>query len=388
MSEIYVNSLKSMFANKARAILTLFSIAVGVCAVLITVNISAVGTSAVQDEINGLGITGLALSANDAPLGTRELEEVRGCSYVRSAMPLVMETTNVYLKNDKKQICLWGIDQYADRTVSLKLTEGRFLNAADIASDAKVCMVDETFAKANYAVTGKSLTIKSGETTDKYRIIGILKTGSGLIQNMMGSYIPDFVYIPYSTMQKNTANQNFSQIVVRIDDQEDSDLYGKKLVSYLERLTDSRHAYTINDLSRQKENLDHILAIFTLVLSSVGAISLFVAGINTMNIMLVAVRERTKEIGIKKALGASRGAIVAEFLIMSFALSLIGAVLGVVMGSLISLAGAAYLGLTVNWNIGIIALTIGFTVLIGTVFGIYPAVKAARLDPVEAFRYF
>ena len=106
-----------------------------------------------------------------------------------------------------------------------------------------------------------------------------------------------------------------------------------------------------------------------------------------MNIMLVAVRERTREIGIKKALGASRSAIVSEFLLMSAVISVIGSILGIVMGELITIAGSVYFGLTPEFNIGIIMIITGFTVVSGTIFGIYPAVKASRLEPAEAFRF-
>lgn len=156
----------------------------------------------------------------------------------------------------------------------------------------------------------------------------------------------------------------------------------------MEKNSWKKQGYIINNLSAQKESLDYILSLVTIILAAVGSVSLLVAGINTMNIMLVSVKEKTKEIGIKKSLGASRGVIVSEFLIVSAVISLIGSIAGVALGEAFTFAGTMIFGLTAEYNIAIMLLIVGFTVFSGTVFGIYPAVKASRLEPAEAFRYY
>ena len=236
MIEIYLKSIKNIFINKSRAILTFFSIAVGVCAVVVTINIADMGHMALNEEINSLGINGISLSStdSDAPLSITELNEIRNLSYVRSAVPLMIETTDIYMNNDKKTVCLWGIDNEADKTISLKLLNGRFFNSGDIASESRVCIIDEKLAADSYSRVGKTIVIKSGIKNEKYKIIGIIKTGSGILQNVMGSYIPNFIYVPYSTVQNDFSENNFSQIIVDINDEYDSEKTADNIVKKLD----------------------------------------------------------------------------------------------------------------------------------------------------------
>ena len=328
MIEIIRRAFINILCNKGRMLLTLFGIAVGAAAVIITVSIGNAGSTAIDNEIDGLGMGGLSVTITDpqAPLTDKQLSDIRQMPFVRSAMPLMFETTSIRFNDEFLPVYLWGVDQSAESTISLKIKNGRFFNAGDIASDSKVCLVDEKFADIHYGtkeITGREMIIHNGATTERYNIIGVIKTGSGLLQNVMGSVIPDFIYIPYSTMQKNLSSENFTQIVVRTVDEN----YSKEssvLSDRLSRETGWKDAYAVSDLSRQKDSLNNIVSIFSLVLSAVGAISLIVAGINIMNVMLVAVKERTREIGIKKSIGASPGVIIAEFLCESVIISLAG----------------------------------------------------------------
>ena len=392
MIEIIRRAFINILCNKGRMLLTLFGIAVGAAAVIITVSIGNAGSTAIDNEIDGLGMGGLSVTITDpqAPLTDKQLSDIRQMPFVRSAMPLMFETTSIRFNDEFLPVYLWGVDQSAESTISLKIKNGRFFNAGDIVSDSKVCLVDEKFADIHYGtkeITGREMIIHNGATTERYNIIGVIKTGSGLLQNVMGSVIPDFIYIPYSTMQKNLSSENFTQIVVRTVDEN----YSKEssvLSDRLSRETGWKDAYAVSDLSRQKDSLNNIVSIFSLVLSAVGAISLIVAGINIMNVMLVAVKERTREIGIKKSIGASPGVIIAEFLCESVIISLAGGTGGILISLLCLNAGALFLGLTISADYTIMLLMLAFSVVTGTIFGLYPAVKAASLKPVDALRYY
>ncbi len=391
MIDMIINSVKMLLRKKGRTFLTLFGIAVGVASVVIINNISSCGSSAFTDEIDGLGMGGLTVSLKNqsATLSDNELETIKLLPYVDDAMPIMFESTDAYIKEKKNPVYLWGIDNYAKDVISLKILSGRFFNSGDLSSHSKNCIVDKTFAQNYYGtdnVTGKEIVINSGGKSTKYKIIGVLKTGSGLLQNVMGAYIPEFIYIPYTTMQQNLNSNNFSQIAIKVNENYDNEIAGKNIIKAIEHTTNMKDAYSFTDMAKQKENIGNIIHIFSLVITSVGVISLLVAGLSIMNVMLVSVTERTREIGIKKAIGAAKSSIVYEFLFESALVTLAGGIIGIIFGTLISVIGASILGFVFAFDFYTVIVILLFSVVIGIIFGIYPALKAASLKPVEALR--
>ena len=393
MTDLFIQSCKILFRKKGRTLLTLLGIIVGVASVILINNISQCGNREFVSEVDSLGMGGLSvtLKKQSAPLTQRELNAIEQLSFVEYAMPLMFESTDASVQHHKNAVFLWGIDKSAKELINLRLLDGRFLNARDLSSATRICIIDQTLARACFGtehVAGRKMHINSGGTGMDYLIVGVIKTGSGLLQNMMGSYIPNFVYIPYTTMQENLNSRNFTQIAVKLKPSFDSEIAGETIVKTIERVSSVKGVYTVTDLSKQKESISHMISIFSLVLTCVGIISLLVAGLSIMNVMLVSVTERTREIGIKKSLGASRGSILLEFLAESVCITLLGSLLGIGVGMLISLAGAALLGLTLPSSFAIILFVILFSLVIGMVFGIYPAWKASSLKPVDALRSY
>ncbi|MDD6490392.1 MAG: ABC transporter permease [Clostridia bacterium] len=393
MIDIIRNTLRILFRKKGRTFLTIIGISIGITSVILISNISQCGSSALSDEIDGLGMGGLTVSLknNSAPLTKKELKTIQSLPYVEYAMPIMFENTDVYVRDEKSSVYLWGINQYAKDVISLNLIYGRFINAGDIKSTSKICLVDQKFADSHYGtdnIVGRKIIIINNGISDEYKVVGILKTGSGLLQNMMGTYIPNFVYIPYTTMQTTIHSSNYSQIAIRLKSNIDSEKAGKDIIKTIERNSNVHDVYTVTNLAQQKENLNNIMNIFTIILSSVGAVSLLVANLNIMNVMLVSVTERTREIGIKKSIGASSKNIIAEFLSEAAILSVMGCVCGIFCGMIISLLGTLALGLTFKPRIDIIIFTMLLSIITGSIFGIYPAVKASKLKPVDALRTY
>lgn len=393
MLDLITNSIKILFRKKTRTILTILGIVVGVSSVIIINNISRCGNTALTDEIDQLGMGGLSimLKNQSAVLAEDELEAISKLPCVEYAMPLMFESTEAYIHEEKNPIYLWGIDKSAKDMINLNLVHGRFITAGDISSYAKICIMDQSLAESCYGtdqVVGKRIRINSGGAGGEYKIVGVVKTGSGILESMMGNYIPTFMYIPYTTLQGNIGSGNFTQIAVRVKDGFDDDEAGENIIKAIERESGAPGAYMVTNLAKQKESISHIIDIFTLVLTCVGVVSLFVAGLSIMNVMLVSVTERTREIGIKKALGASKKIIVLEFLFEAVVITIVGAAAGILLGIVISMIGAGMLGLTLVPKIDIMLSVVLFSLVVGIIFGIYPALKAAKLRPVDALRTF
>ncbi len=391
MIEYLKNSFRNLGRKFLRTFLTMFGIAVGVASVILIANISQCGTNALSDEMESLGMSGLTItaSANEITLNQNDLSIIQKLDSVAQAAPVVTASSNVAVRNLKAQAILWGIDAKAADIVSLQILYGRFLNKNDLEGNSNVCLVDEAFSKSAYSrdnMIGKKILIQCAGIWKEFTVVGIVKTGTGLLQNFIGSYIPNFIYVPYTTLQNFSGKRNFDQIAVKIRKGDDADNVGQLIVNCLDSSNGTAKAFISNNLAHQKDGLTHILDIVTLILSAVGAISLFVASLSIMTVMLVSVNERMREIGIKKALGATRWAIMLEFLFEAILISLIGCLAGIITGYLISFVGASYFHASFGFRPDIMLLASGFSILSGTVFGVYPAYKAASLKPVDALR--
>ena len=250
-------------------------------------------------------------------------------------------------------------------------------------------MIDSNVAELFYKrdnVVGKSLDAMIGGSYVRLEIVGIASSGGNILQNMVGDVIPSFAYLPYTTVQRYTGEDSFGQIAVTLRDSADIDAAAEQLSASVNRFHNIERGFKAENISKQKDTLDNLLGVVTIVLSAIAAVSLVVAGLGIMTVMIVSVNERTREIGIKKSIGATRRTILLEFLIEAFTISLIGSIMGVAAGLVLVWAGCALIGVAMSVNPALIAVSVALTVGIGMVFGVYPATVAARLRPVDALR--
>ena len=391
MFDYIINGSKNVFRKKLRSMLTIVGIAIGVLSVIIISTIGEVGKTTINNEIDSIGMSGLTVRTvqNESGLFTAQLNTIEALQDVYDAMPLMLEYTESGMRGLKTDCAVWGIDNGAQNIVSMELLYGRFINKADVASNENVCIVDENYAQNIYKrsnVVGKTIEISLGGHIESFTVIGVVKTGGSLIQGLIGNYIPCFVYMPYTTLKSYTGKSNFDQIAVKLKPDANPDHTAKEIKACLSGTSGSTENIRVENLVAQREQLDQILGIVTLILSVIAGISLIVAGLSIMTVMLVSVSERTKEIGIKKSIGASRQKIMAEFLAESFLISSIGSGAGVVAGVHLSLVGCLILGIPPQLNIGMIVFSALFAVGVGVLFGVYPALQAAKLRPVDALR--
>lgn len=385
---------KSLSRKRLRTLLTISSITVGVTMVVIVTMISSAGKKAVSSELENLGLTGLSISTDTVSKTgnygiTRDgLKLIRTTKNVISAMPLMIAYDTSLLRATQDSTLICGIDSGANQAISLTLKYGRMISKTDVASENFVCVVDKTLAKAAYGrenITGKTIILQLKGSTEEFRIIGVAETGSTLIQSL-GSFIPSMVYIPYSTMQMLTGRDTFDQVAVRVSGKANVSETEKTILDKLQKLSGLTNYYKADNLTQQRERLGNLMNIVTIILTVISGISLVVSGLGIMTIMLVSVNERMREIGVKKAIGATRQRILLEFLTEAVIIALLGSLSGILIGSILSLIGTAIFGLQVPIRFIDFTYLIGFSVLVGAVFGVYPAIKASRLKPVDALR--
>lgn len=386
-------AMRNTFRKKSRAVLTMIGIIIGVTSVIVISCISACGTTAVNNELDSLGLSGMNISVKEGkklPLTNSELDIVLANNYIDSATPVMALPSSFQLGDSSSEVITWGINETAQDTVSLKVLFGRFFDKNDIASSARVCMVDKAFSSQNFGtdnIVGKTISVNINGAIEDYRVVGVLKTGSGMLQNALTGYVPSFVYIPYTTASEITGQNNYNQIITKLKAGADIDKLSDRITKNLNYSQGIDSGYTATNTAKQRDILANILNIVTLILTAIGGISLIVAGLSIMTVMLVSVSERKREIGIKKSIGASKKKIVSEFLTEAFLLSFFGAAMGVALGLIISYIGTAMMEMTLIIDWKSIGFTVLFAIISGVIFGVYPSIKAAKLKPIDALKY-
>lgn len=388
MIEAVKSAVRGLRRKGFRSVMTMSGIVIGVALVAVVSVIGAAGETAVERELESMGLGGLSVTTSDAAgLEEDTLQVLRGLAEVDSAVPLMIDSSSLALRGGGSQeLMLCGIDSGETQVIGLSQLHGRLFSRADVASYARVCVVDRAVAQAMVArenIVGMSLTLPVGGVEETFEVIGVTEAGSALLQNV-AQLIPGMVYIPYTTMQQLSGRTRFDQLAVRLVDGTDADREARRIEQVLARVS-GEDRFSADNLASQKDKLAGVMNIVTLILTAISAISLLVSGLSIMTVMTVSVGERTREIGIKKALGATDGRILREFLAEALLLSVGGGVIGVAIGVGLGAIGLSTVGMSVSvWKT--MAWLIAFAALVGGLFGVYPALKAARLDPVEALR--
>ncbi len=387
-------SVKNLGRKKSRSTLTILGIAIGVASVVLISSMGEIGKYTVGEELDSLGVGALMLSGNQKMVGSaltaEHLAAVRQSGAVESAIPIIVDYTKSYMRELMLDVVVWGIDYGANQVISMEPLHGRLITKNDVAAAKKICVIDKNIALAYYKrenIVGKKISLQFKTGNEEFTVVGVVESGGSIVQGLMGDYIPAFFYTPYTTMQQAMGRETFDQIAVTLRPGVEGQVAGPQLVGIARQVPGSAAGqFKTENVQGQKEKLGYVLNIITMILSLIAGVSLVVAGLSIMTVMLVSVGERTREIGIKKSIGASRQNILAEFLIEAFVISLMGSLIGVGVGVGIIAAGCAVLKLPVILNPHLIGLCVFFAVLVGMVFGVYPASIASRLNPVDALR--
>lgn len=380
--------------KSGRNMLTILSISVGIFLVMTISSISDMGRWFINNELESMGVDGLSIStfkedSQDA-LTPKELDAIRKVRDIQSVMPLVMEYGKCDILMSEEGTVVWGIDAGAKQVISLRALHGRIISKSDVVSQKKVCMLDEKLAKSAYKrtnIVGKTVSLNIGGVTGEYEIIGIVSASSSLLSGFIGNYTPSFVYVPYTTLQKVTNRTSFDQIAVRTVKQADTEAIKISIQNTLKSLTQAgENIFRVDNLSKQRDSLNKILSIVSILLMVIASISLIVAGMGIMMAMLSSVKERKKEIGIKKSVGAKNTAIMLEFFTEAVVLSVTGAVIGIIISIVMTNLSCYFLHISAIINLKAVFLCLICAVAVGGFFGGYPAYNASKLDPVDALK--
>lgn len=392
MFDCVKKGLRDLFRNKLRSFLTIGGIAVGVLSVVVISSIGEMGKTTINAQMNSMGMDSVVVSGepnSNAGLSEEDLADLKRISEIANAMPLMNIVTKSTILRTDSTCMLWGVNEDAGQVIELVPVHGRLLNRVDVLSGAKVCIIDEQLALQSYKrsnIVGKTVSVNVGGQAEDFTVVGVVKNGVNLLQNMLGEIIPGFVYIPYTTMQEESSRYFFDQICVKLMPESQSEEISRKIKTVIMANKGFETEIQIDNLLKQKTQLGNIMNVITVVLSLIAGISLVVSGLSIMTVMLVSINERTREIGIKKSIGATNFDIMTEFLLEAVLITLMGGIAGSAAGVGISALGCLMFGAEIYINLPMIFGIIGFSLLIGLVFGVYPAYKAARLKPVDALR--
>lgn len=392
MIEIFKYAYQNLLRKRTQVSLTVCGIAIGVYSVLLIASIGMTGQKIIGRELERMGFDCITISATDKTLNRLDsctLGKIRDMEEVALASPLTTALGQASMREYIGDVLVCGIDRDAGGIIELVLKNGRFLRGNDISARARVCLVDDKLARAYYKrdnIVGKKMTLNVDGTVCELKIVGVVSSEHNTFKNLAGDYIPAFIYLPYTTLQSFLGKEAVDQVFVRLQSDKDSKEVGEAISERLSADAGYSNLYRFDDLTTQKDRINTIIQSVTVVLAAIGGVSLVVSGLSIMTIMLVSIRDRTREIGIKKAIGAREKDILAEFLAESLLLSFLGSLGGA--GACVITAWAAQLatGLAIVLDVPLFTNIIFFATGVGVVFGVYPARLAARLHPVDALR--
>ncbi|ADI01015.1 MAG TPA: FtsX-like permease family protein [Syntrophothermus lipocalidus] len=385
-------ALEGIWVNKMRSFLTMLGIVIGVAAVILVVAIGQGGRSKLLSEMEQIGSTLFVIYIQSVSTDTvtdSERINLQDIRVIKERVPAILalapssyEYAEVKSRRGSKQVLAVGTTGDFVKVRNLDLARGRFFSEIDNRAVRRVAVIDEKLGENLFGRAdpiGKKILLKNTPTL----VIGVAKAGESIF---MEGQVRN-VYIPFSYWQSLFNSSRVDQLegkAVNKDRVNEAVKQAKNILNRRHHTTDRYSSFTMEE---EMAVADRVMGIMTTIIGAIAGISLLVGGVGVMNIMLVSVTERTREVGIRMAVGARRRDILVQFLIEALVLSLIGGTIGMILG----IAGSAIVCLMLKLPPEISPLTIAlafvFSAAVGIFFGIYPANKAARLDPIEALRY-
>ena len=387
-------ALRSISSNKMRAMLTMLGIIIGVMALVVLVSLVSGATTSVTDAVNALGNSMLTVTIADDkgyPVTLDTLDEWMDKDELGLLAPQISDTLTGSGAEGSGSITVYGTTPAYYDIHGLQLAMGRWLKRADIENHSYVCVINETAAEELIGYVdcvGEAITINAV----KYTIAGVLSDDEDSLTAAFssGSMV---AYLPYPSLVRISATALSEVTSFYVSAPEGGTVESTQTAItkiLMDRFDDDEDAFEVSTQDVLEDAMSSITSVLTILLGGIAAISLIVGGIGIMNIMLVTVTERTREIGIRKAIGASRGTILLQFLMEAVVLCMMGCGLGIILSwSILQIVNTVVVSLDMAFHLNgsVVLIAVGFCFVIGVVFGLYPANKAAKMKPIDALHY-
>lgn len=397
--ENFKMAVDSIVANKMRSFLTMLGIIIGISSVITIVSLGQGGQSTITSEFEKIGATSVSIKVNSQKAEKSDYINLEDVKQIKEKIDTVKYISPTLQKQGvanspvkTKRAFITGANEDLQYIQNVEINDGRFFNSNEALEGKPVILLDEITAKSLFGstdVVGKTITLGAKTSPKKATIIGVTKSQMGMFGGD-DENIPAIIMAPIKFVQELYPNDNLiDSITISSTSKETTESAGKSSINILENRHNNREreVYKADNILKQLDQVNKVLGIFTAFIGAVAAISLIVGGIGVMNIMLVSVTERTREIGIRKAIGATTKTILLQFLTESVIISLIGGIIGMILGVLGAFAIGSFANITPKLSLTVILGVIFFSSAVGIFFGIYPAKKAANLDPIDALRY-
>lgn len=381
-------AFKSMFTNKLRTMLSLLGIVIGVMSVVTILTLGNSASGSITDAIStgGTDLISIYTTGNSSNF-TEEFSDTirRNVEGIEAVTPMNSQNVRVRYKDTISNYTVNGVQANWAELMKYNVAQGEWFSTEDNLSRRQVVVLGSEVAKKLFPggdAVGNYVSVFRTQAK-RYLVVGVMEEKDATLSVSFNNA----VFMPYNTMiLRLGGSSRVGTYIVKVRDGMDSTVVSDSIRDYLDNLVGS-DSYSIFSASTLTSIANDITGTFTTFLAAIAGISLLVGGIGIMNIMLVSVAERTREIGIRKALGASPKVIRGQFITEAIALTMLGGFLGILLGTFISQAVTKLAGWTFRISVPAYALSVGFSMVIGVFFGWYPAKKAAKLDPIDALNY-